>query len=294
MGVAGGRRAPRCAPSSRAAVLASPASSAGRPAAQAGHRAAARSAHVVIVGVSGLRWTFADAASTPTLWRLAGQGSVGALVDYAEQPLACPDDGWLTLNGGARAQGPRPCAALPAVPRPAPAPGYPAMAQIVDYNQQFHESPTGDCWPAWPAARPPSGPGAALALATAVRRGRLLPAVTIGTHRAGAGPLSADRHRSRRSQLSRTDRGDCRGSRPRADRGRPPGQHHAPRHRARSGPWRPPASARRRDHRARLRSRPAAFSVHQAAGDRDAHRPDADGRRLARPHRARRESPAPG
>ncbi|HJZ07988.1 MAG TPA: hypothetical protein VJ283_07895, partial [Trebonia sp.] len=54
--------------------------------------------HVVIVGISGLRWIFATPATTPALWRLAEGGSVGALVDYAQQPVACPDDGWLTLN----------------------------------------------------------------------------------------------------------------------------------------------------------------------------------------------------
>jgi len=52
----------------------------------------------VIVGVSGLRWIYADAASAPAFWRLANQGSVGDLVDYAEYPLACPDDGWLRQN----------------------------------------------------------------------------------------------------------------------------------------------------------------------------------------------------
>jgi len=33
--------------------------------------------HVVIVGISGLRWTFATPATTPTLWQLANAGSVG-------------------------------------------------------------------------------------------------------------------------------------------------------------------------------------------------------------------------
>jgi hypothetical protein len=122
--------------------------------------------HVVIVGVSGLRWTFADAASTPALWRLAGQGSVGALVDYAEQPLACPDDGWLTLNGGARAQGPRPCAALPAVVPDGTGARIPAMAQIVSYNQQFHESPDWGLLASLSGCATAVGPGAALALAT--------------------------------------------------------------------------------------------------------------------------------
>jgi hypothetical protein len=151
-------------------VLASPASaaSAGSPAppAPAAPAPPAQVAHVVIVGVSGLRWIFADAASTPTLWRLAGQGSVGALVDYAEQPLACPDDGWLTLNGGARAQGPRPCAALPAVVPDGTGARIPAMARIVDYNQQFHESPDWGLLTSLAGCATAVGPGAALALAT--------------------------------------------------------------------------------------------------------------------------------
>src|ERR1051326_1120611 len=63
-----------------------------------------RAQHVVVVGLSGLRWSDVSATNTPTLWRLAGQGSGGNLVDYAVLPLTCPADGWLTLNAGARAQ----------------------------------------------------------------------------------------------------------------------------------------------------------------------------------------------
>ena len=122
--------------------------------------------HVVIVGISGLRWTYATPASTPALWRLARSGSAGSLVDYAEQPLACPDDGWLTLNSGARAQGPRPCATLPAVlPRGASA-LVPAMREIVGYNQQFHEGPAWGLLGGLASCATAVGPGAALALAT--------------------------------------------------------------------------------------------------------------------------------
>ncbi|HEX5295186.1 MAG TPA: hypothetical protein VFX25_40470, partial [Streptosporangiaceae bacterium] len=74
--------------------------------------------HVVVVGLSGLRWSDVTEARTPTLWRLAGQGSVGNLVDYAVLPLTCPADGWLTLNAGARAQSDHTnaaCGAFPAV-----------------------------------------------------------------------------------------------------------------------------------------------------------------------------------
>ena len=64
-------------------------------------RATAPGRHVVVVGISGLRWSDVSPAATPTLWRLAGQGSVGSLVDYAVKPLTCPADAWLTLNVGA-------------------------------------------------------------------------------------------------------------------------------------------------------------------------------------------------
>jgi hypothetical protein len=63
---------------------------------------------VVIVGISGLRWSDVSPAVTPTLWRLAGQGSVGSLSDFAIAPLTCPADAWLTLNSGARAQSDHP------------------------------------------------------------------------------------------------------------------------------------------------------------------------------------------
>jgi hypothetical protein len=143
------------------------------PAANAATNAAANAAtqpvqpvrHVVIVGISGLRWSFVSAAVTPTLWRLASEGSVGSLVDYAEQPLACPDDGWLTLNGGARALGSRPCAALPQV---IPADGgarIPAMPGIIAYNGQFHENPDWGLLRSLAGCATAVGPGAALALA---------------------------------------------------------------------------------------------------------------------------------
>ena len=121
--------------------------------------------HVVIVGISGLRWTYATPASTPVLWRLANSGSVGSLVDYAQQPVACPDDGWLTLNGGARAQGPRPCAALPPVIKDGAGARIPAMPEIVRYNEQFHESPDWGLLGTLAGCVTAVGPGAALAVA---------------------------------------------------------------------------------------------------------------------------------
>jgi hypothetical protein len=56
--------------------------------------------YVIIAGAAGLRWDDVNPRDTPTLWRLAQQGSIGALsVGSAHQPT-CPGDGWLTLGAG--------------------------------------------------------------------------------------------------------------------------------------------------------------------------------------------------
>jgi hypothetical protein len=122
--------------------------------------------HVVIVGIAGLRWS--DVSPGTSLYRLAQHGSAGILVEHAVKPLTCPADGWLTLNGGARATVRHtqagPCPALPAVD---PKAGTVAdMPAIVGYNKTFSYDPA---WGALSAgARGCSlavGPGAALALA---------------------------------------------------------------------------------------------------------------------------------
>jgi hypothetical protein len=134
-----------------------------RPGAVDARPASAR--HVVIVGISGLTWNDITQAGTPELWRLAGQGSVGALVDYAQQPLSCPSDGWLTLNSAARSQGPRPCASLPAVTTVGGGAMVPAMPGIAADNEQYHESPDWGLLGRLAGCATAVGPGAALALA---------------------------------------------------------------------------------------------------------------------------------
>ena len=137
--------------------------------------AAAPARHVVVVGISGLRWSDVSPAATPTLWRLAGQGSVGSLVDYAVLPLTCPADAWLTLNAGARAQSDHTnaaCGAFPAV-TPAGAVGglvggavVPGLSSLEAYNDQFHNTPDwGLLAKGVPGCATAVGPGAALALA---------------------------------------------------------------------------------------------------------------------------------
>ena len=125
--------------------------------------------HVVVVGISGLRWSEVTPAATPTLWRLAGQGSVGSLVDYAVLPLTCPADAWLTLNAGARAQSDHTnaaCGAFPAVDPAGTGAVVPAMGSLEAYNNHFHNNPDwGLLAKGVPGCATAVGPGAALALA---------------------------------------------------------------------------------------------------------------------------------
>jgi hypothetical protein len=126
--------------------------------------------HVVVVGISGLRWSDVSPTATPTLWRLAGQGSVGSLVDYAVKPLTCPADAWLTLNAGARAQSEHTnaaCGAFPAVIPAGAGATVPAMGALEAYNNQFHNSPNwGLLAQKTLGCATAVGPGAALALAS--------------------------------------------------------------------------------------------------------------------------------
>ena len=130
--------------------------------------------HVVVVGISGLRWSDVSEAATPTLWRLAEAGSVGSLVDYAVLPLTCPADAWLTLNAGARAQSRHAnaaCGAFPAVNAAGPGAVVPAMGALETYNNQFHNNPSwGLLASRTPGCATAVGPGAALALADSAGR----------------------------------------------------------------------------------------------------------------------------
>jgi len=124
--------------------------------------------HVVVVGISGLRWSDVSATATPTLWRLAGQGSVGSLVDYAVLPLTCPADAWLTLNAGARAQSDHTdasCGAFPAVTRAGTGAQVAGLPALESYNSQFHNDPDWGLLAGAASCSTAVGPGAALALA---------------------------------------------------------------------------------------------------------------------------------
>ncbi|HEU5392191.1 MAG TPA: hypothetical protein VFV73_40500, partial [Streptosporangiaceae bacterium] len=129
--------------------------------------------HVIVVGLSGLRWSDVSASATPALWRLAGQGSVGDLVDYAVLPLTCPADAWLTLNAGARAKTDHTnvtCGAYPQVTAAGQGARVPGLPALESYNQQFHNDPhwgllAREATASGHSCATAVGPGGALALA---------------------------------------------------------------------------------------------------------------------------------
>ncbi|MGH3544942.1 MAG: hypothetical protein ACRDPW_03315 [Mycobacteriales bacterium] len=59
-----------------------------------------RTDHVIVVGAAGLRWQDVSPNTTPTLARLAQQGSVGTMSARAVPAVSCPVEGWLTLGAG--------------------------------------------------------------------------------------------------------------------------------------------------------------------------------------------------
>ncbi|WP_040339307.1 hypothetical protein [Candidatus Blastococcus massiliensis] len=73
---------------------------------------------VLVVGVPGLVWSDVDPGTTPALWALAEQGSIGALSVRAARSTTCLLDGWATLGAGNRARFPGPDEGLPPVPLP--------------------------------------------------------------------------------------------------------------------------------------------------------------------------------
>lgn len=58
---------------------------------------------VVLVGVAGLRWDDIGSLTTPALWGLSREGSVGTVTTRSVRSRACPADGWLAVSAGNRA-----------------------------------------------------------------------------------------------------------------------------------------------------------------------------------------------
>jgi hypothetical protein len=58
---------------------------------------------VILVAVTGLEWNDVRTLSTPALWELSRQGSVGTVAARSVRPTSCPADGWLAVSAGVRA-----------------------------------------------------------------------------------------------------------------------------------------------------------------------------------------------
>jgi hypothetical protein len=138
------------------------------------------SQHVVVVGLSGLRWSDVSQTATPALWQLAAQGSVGSLTAGAVPPQTCPADGWLTLNAAASVPSGRTgagCGTFPTVVPDGPGATVPSLPALVAGNRQFHTGPDWGLLGRATSCATAVGPGAALALASRSGRvGSYLPA----------------------------------------------------------------------------------------------------------------------
>ncbi|MEV4122592.1 hypothetical protein [Micromonospora sp. NPDC049645] len=98
---------------------------------------------VVLAGIAGLRWEDVDAQRTPTLWRMAQDGSIGSLSVRSAHRPTCPVDGWLTLGAGSFAawNGSRPAGGCPTAAVTVEQPdgigaNLPDQESVVQYNQQ--------------------------------------------------------------------------------------------------------------------------------------------------------------
>ena len=135
----------------------------------------------VVVGVPGLRWSdIRGETPTPGLWLLARESALGTLSVRTAEPAACPLDGWLTLNSGARSIGPRPdgeCAPVPSPRGAGTTASVPDWPTLVAPNDEYSYDPV---WGTLAGARPGApaaaeggpyneqcavGPGAAVAFA---------------------------------------------------------------------------------------------------------------------------------
>ncbi|MEU8301726.1 hypothetical protein AB0C04_31105 [Micromonospora sp. NPDC048909] len=128
---------------------------------------------VVLAGVAGLRWEDVDPQTTPTLWRMAEQGSIGSLSVRSAHRPTCPVDGWLSLGAGSfaawngsRQVGGCPPAAVTVEQPDGIGANLPEQEGVVQYNQE--QLP----WGAMPGSLAESvrcsvavGPGAAVAAA---------------------------------------------------------------------------------------------------------------------------------
>jgi len=58
---------------------------------------------VLLVGVTGVRWDDVTTLTTPALWSLSREGSIGLVAARSVASRSCPADGWLAVSSGTRA-----------------------------------------------------------------------------------------------------------------------------------------------------------------------------------------------
>lgn len=58
---------------------------------------------VLLIGVTGVRWDDVTTLTTPALWSMSREGSVGLVAARSVASRSCPADGWLAVSTGTRA-----------------------------------------------------------------------------------------------------------------------------------------------------------------------------------------------
>jgi hypothetical protein len=136
-----------------------------------------RADYVIIAGAPGLRWDDLSPTGTPTLWRLASAGSVGALSVRSARTLTCPSDGWLTLGAGNLALRPGARSTTPCPLTTVPMDDADGIGSMVTDQRDVVDDNAARTWGARPGALAESvrctvavGPGAAIAAARPIGR----------------------------------------------------------------------------------------------------------------------------
>ncbi len=167
---------------------------------------------VVLAGIAGLRWEDVDPQRTPTLWRMAQDGSIGSLSVRSAHRPTCPVDGWLTLGAGSFAawNGSRAADGCPAAAVTVEQPdgigaNLPDQESVVQYNQQRLP------WGAMPGSLSESvrcsvavGPGAAVAAARPFGRVDRYAPAAAGRPAAAARLVCAEHRRPRHGRGGRS------------------------------------------------------------------------------------------
>lgn len=167
-------------------LLTAPTATAATPAPTAEDTAAAP---VVLVGVTGLRWDDVTTLTTPTLWDLSRDGSIGLVAARSVASRSCPADGWLAVSSGERAADlpadDRTCRSLRDPGEDGQVPGWDDYLSSAE-SESYGARPglLGDLLAGSGTPATGIGPGAAIALAD----GDGLP---VGTHLARPGSTNA-------------------------------------------------------------------------------------------------------